>query len=179
MTSGGPGGDEIGAQLQTLGDGGGQHVEEQPIGYLLLANELLVNAPKFMTLVNDRLSARFQFMHFPLKFLAVLQRFPVQQTHFQHIANPHQHLRQIKWLADEVFRTGLQCAQFVIRLGGDDDHRKVAVRLDFLEAFHDLEPVHAGHLQIKQDQVIVVLAVKLKHRARIGGWLDANVAGPA
>ncbi|MGT2494285.1 hypothetical protein ACU4GD_36940 [Cupriavidus basilensis] len=132
MTSGGAGGDEIGAQLQALGDGGGQHVEEQPIGYLLLANELLVNAPEFMTLVNDRLSARFQFMHFPLKFLAVLQRFPVQQTHFQHIAKPASApSARSNGLLSEVFRTGLQCAQFVIRLGSDDDHRKVAVRLDF------------------------------------------------
>ena len=59
------------------------------------------------------------------------------------------------------FAPALQRAQLVIGLGGHDEHRQVAVFLDFLQPVHHLEAVHARHLEIEQDQVVAVLAVKL------------------
>ncbi len=67
----------------------------------------------------------------------------------------------------------------MIRLGGDHEDRKIAVRFDFLQAFHHLESVHAGHLKIEQDQVVAVLAVKLADLARIRRGCDGNIAGAA
>lgn len=33
------------------------------------------------------------------------------------------HLRHIKWLADKILGTGLECAKLAIRVGGNDQHR--------------------------------------------------------
>ena len=62
---------------------------------------------------------------------------------------------------------GLQRAQLVARLGGDHEDRKVAVRIVRLEAFHHLESIHAGHLQVEQDQVVAVLAMQRADLLRI------------
>ena len=67
----------------------------------------------------------------------------------------------------------LQRAQLVSRLGGDHEHRKIAVRFDFLQAFHHLESIHAGHLQIEQDQVVVVIAMQRADCMRIHRRGDA------
>ena len=87
-----------------------------------------------------------------------------------------QHLGEIEWLADEILRSGPERAQLVIRLGGDHQDGQVAVPFDFLQAFHHLESVHDGHLEIEQDQVVAVLAVKLAHRARIARGCQRHVS---
>ncbi len=50
---------------------------------------------------------------------------------------------------------------------------------DFLEAFHHLEAIHARHLQIEQDQVVAVLAMKLADRMRIHRRRNGHIAGSA
>ncbi len=64
------------------------------------------------------------------------------------------------------------------RLGGKHDDGRVGVRLVRLETFQYLESIHAGHLQIEQDQVIAVLAVERTHFLRIHRCSDAGVASP-
>src|ERR1019366_5236838 len=103
--------------------------------------------------------------------------FQVQQAHLQNIVNARPQLGQIERFADEILRPGLQRAQLVIRLRGDYEDRQVAVLFDFLQAFHHLESVHAGHLKIEQDQVVAVLEVKLADLVRISRRLDGNIAG--
>ena len=102
-----------------------------------------------------------------------LPRLEVKQAHLEHVVDARQHLGEIERLADEVLRAGLERAQLVVRLRGDDQHRQIAVRLDLLQAFHHLEAVHARHLEIEQDQVVAVLAVQLADLARVGGRRDA------
>ena len=78
-------------------------------------------------------------------------------------------------LLTKSFAPRLQRAQLVSRLGGDGQHRQVAVRFDFLQAFHHLESVHAGHLEIEQDQVVAVLAVQLADLAADPSWTRRDV----
>jgi len=89
----------------------------------------------------------------------------VQQPDLDHVVNPNQHLRYVERLADEVLRAGFQRAQLVRRLSRNDQNGKIASRFDFLQVLHDLEAVHAGHLQIEQDQVIAVHEVQLEDLA--------------
>ena len=103
----------------------------------------------------------------------------MQQAHFQHVVSARPHLGQFEWFADEILRAGLQRAQLVPRFGGDHEHRKIAFRFDFLKAFHYLESIHAGHLEIEQDQVVTVLLVKLRDLARIHCGRDGNITGAA
>jgi len=114
-----------------------------------------------------------------LQHFAVTAGRLVQQADFQHIVNPHQYFIQIERFADEVLGTALQCAQLVRRLGGDGQHRQIAFGFDFLEPFHHLESVHAGHLNIQQDQVVGIVAVKLADLARIHRGCDGHIAGIA
>ncbi len=86
---------------------------------------------------------------------------------------------QIKGFADEILRAGFQRPQFVARLGGDHEDRNVAVRFDLLQSFHHLESIHAGHLQIEQDQVVVVIAMQGADRMRIHRRGNARIAGTA
>ena len=79
-------------------------------------------------------------------------------------------------MADEILRAGGERAQLVVRLGGDHEHRKIAVRFDFLEAFHHLEAVHAGHQQIEQDQVVAILAIQLADRMGICRRRNVHIA---
>ncbi len=65
------------------------------------------------------------------------------------------------------------------RLSRDDQHRQVAVQLNFLESFHHLESIHALHLKIKQDQVIAVLKVKRTNSARVHRGCNGIITGPA
>ena len=99
------------------------------------------------------------FLHPLLQHVVCKLQRLVQEAHFQHVVNPRQHLGQRKRLADEVLGAGLEGAQLLSRLRADDQHRKVAVRCNFLESLHDLESIHAGHHQVQQDEVVRVLAV--------------------
>ena len=67
----------------------------------------------------------------------------------------------------------------MVRLRGDHEDREVTAGLDLLQALHDLEPVQAGHLQIEQNQVVVVLAVQRADLARIHRGRDGPVARPS
>ena len=77
------------------------------------------------------------------------------------------------------FAPACEGGQLVTRFGGDHEHRKVALRFDFLKAFHHLESIHAGHLEIEQDQVVAVLSVKLADLARIHRGRDGGITGAA
>jgi len=100
------------------------------------------------------------FLHRLFQHLVVILEFFVQQPHFQHVVDACLDFDQIERLADEILCAGLQRAQLVARLGGDHQDRKVAVRIVGLEAFHHLESIHAGHLQVEQDQVVAVFAMQ-------------------
>ena len=52
----------------------------------------------------------------------------------------------IKRLGDEILGSGLQRAQLMTGLGGNDEHRKIVVAFNFLECFHHLEAIEYGHL---------------------------------
>ena len=119
------------------------------------------------------------FVHTLFQYVVVFVQFLVQQAHFQHVVNARQHLGQFKRLANEIPRAGLKSAQLVARLGGDDQHRKVALRFNFLEPLHHLESVQDWHLQIEQDQVVVILEVKFADLGRISGGHDGIIAGTA
>jgi hypothetical protein len=62
-------------------------------------------------------------------------------------------------------------------LRGQRQHRQVAALFDFLQAFHDLEAVQAGHLQIQQDQVVAMLAVQRAYLFRQHGRGHIGIAG--
>jgi hypothetical protein len=82
---------------------------------------------------------------------------------------------QIERLAHEVPGAGLQRSQLVPRLRGDDQHRKVALRIVGLQRRHHLESVHPRHLQVEQDQVVVVFSVQGANLVRIGRRGDAGI----
>ncbi len=151
----------VGTRLQSLGNGVGRHVERQPLRDLALRHDLIEQLLELVILAADQLAAGLQFLH------GLLECFGVQAD-FQHVVDARHHLGEIEWLGDEIFRSGPERAQLVIRLGGDHEHRQVAALFDFLEAFHHLESVHGGHLEVEQDQVVAILAVKLAHRA----WIE-------
>lgn len=48
--------------------------------------------------------------------------------HFKQVVNARQYLNQLKWFVNEISSAGLQRAQFVARLGGDDEHRRVTTK---------------------------------------------------
>ena len=89
------------------------------------------------------------------------------------------HFDQIEWLGDKITGSCRQCAQFMVRLGGNHQDRQVAIRLDFLKFLHHLEAIHTRHLQIQQDQVIVVFLVQRAHFEWIGGGCQRNISGVA
>ena len=84
---------------------------------------------------------------------------------------------RVKRFADEILRAGCQRPQLVARLGRDHEYRKIAIGFDFLQPFHHLEAIHAGHLQIEQDQVVVVVAMQRAHGTRIRRRRHAPIAG--
>ena len=102
-----------------------------------------------------------------LEHLVLQGELPVQKSNFQHVVNPDVHLGQIERFTDEVLCAGFQRAHLVTWLSRQHDDRKVRIGTVGLERFHDLEAVHAGHVQIEQDQVIVVLAVQRANVHRI------------
>ena len=116
------------------------------------------------------------FLHSLFQHVILLvQRF-MQQAHFQHAMNSRQHITQIKRFADEILGAGPERTQLVIRLRGNHQHRKVAVRFNLLKRLHHLEAIHAGHLKIEQDQVVAVFEVQPTDLARNGRGGDDNIA---
>jgi hypothetical protein len=91
---------------------------------------------------------------------AVLGQFLVQQAYFQHVVDALVHFEQVEGLADEVARAGFERGDLEAGLGREGQHRQVAALFDFLQALHDLETVQARHLQVEQDQVVVVFAMQ-------------------
>ena len=96
----------------------------------MLSHEFIVKALDLVALAANLIAAGFHFLNFLLQHGAVILCLPMQQAYFQHVVDPRQHLGQLKRLADEIFCAGLECVQLVPRLGGDDQHRKVAVRFN-------------------------------------------------
>ena len=103
----------------------------------------------------------------------------MQEAHFQNVVDARAQFGQVEGFADEILSAGFESAQFVRRLRRNHEDRKITVLFDFLEAFHHLKSVHAGHLQIEQDQAVAALAMTLADLVRIGGGFDGSVAGDA
>ena len=103
----------------------------------------------------------------------------MQQAHFQNVVDARPQFGQVERFADEILGAGFERAQFVSRLGGDHQDRQIAVLFDFFQPFHHLEPVHAGHLEIQQDQGVTVLPVKFADGLRIGRRFDGCIASDA
>ena len=123
---------------------------------------------------ND-LAAGLQFPHGFFQRFAVVLRFEVQQPHFQNIVNARPKFGHIERLADEILGAGFERAQLVARLRGDHQDRQIAVAFDLLQPFHHLESIHAGHLEIEQDQAVTILAVKFADLRRIGRRVEREV----
>src|SRR5881394_2404173 len=114
-----------------------------------------------------RAEARFTFAQLGGALIYRLFQPFVEQPHFQHVVDARFHFENIERLADEILRACLQRLQLVRWLGGDDEHRQVALRVDRLQAFHDLEAIEPGHLQVEENKVVAVLAMQPDHRSRI------------
>ena len=110
---------------------------------------------------------------------AVLGQFAVQQAHLKHVVNALVHFEQVKRFADEVARARFKCGNLEAWLGGQGQHRQVAVLFNFFQTLHDLKAVQAGHLQVEQDQIVIVLAVQRAHLFGQHGRTDAGVADVA
>ncbi|KQV52080.1 hypothetical protein ASC93_05445 [Massilia sp. Root335] len=108
---------------------------------------------------------------------AVFARLGVQQPHLEHIADAREHLDLVERLADEILGPRFQRAQLVRGLGGDHQHRQIALAFQRPQAFEDLEPVHVRHVQVEHDDVVAVGAMQVEHGARVGHERDAGVAG--
>jgi hypothetical protein len=85
----------------------------------------------------------------------------VEEAHLEHVVDTDQHLLEVEGLADKILRSGFQGAELLRGLCGDHEDGQVTAELDFLQALHHLEAVHPGHLEVEQDQVVVVDAVEL------------------
>ncbi len=90
-----------------------------------------------------------------------------QQAHFEYVPDARPQFRKFKRFADEIPSAGLERTQVVTGLGGDHEDRKIAVPFDFFQALHYLEPIHAGHLEIQEDQAIAILAVESADLVRV------------
>ncbi len=106
----------------------------------------------------------------------ILGQLLVEQAYFQHVVDALVHLEQVEGLADEVAGAGFQRGDLEARLGGQRQHRQVAALFDLLQALHHLEAVQAGHLQVEQDQVVVVLAMQRAYLLGQHRRTDAGVA---
>ena len=115
-------------------------------------------------------------LHLPFQFIIVALQFLVQQAHFEHVADARPDFDQIEGLADEIPRARLQGAHLVAGLRGDHEDRQVGVGSVGLETCDDLESVHAGHLQVEQDQVVGVFTMQRADLLRIHGRGNARVA---
>ena len=64
-------------------------------------------------------------------------------------------------------------------IGGEGQDREIASRLrfDLLEPLHDLKSIQPGHLEIKQNQGIAILAVQFAYLMRIARESDGGVPG--
>src|SRR5665647_612086 len=103
----------------------------------------------------------------------------VQQAHFQHVVDAPLDFDLVKRFGYEIFRAGGQRPQLVARLGRDREDWRITLGFDVLQAFHHLETIHAGHLQIEQNQVVVVGAMQRAdgmriHRGRMTSTMDPH-----
>src|SRR3954464_845018 len=62
---------------------------------------------------------------------------------------------------------------------GDEEAGKIGALLHFLEILPALESIHVRHLEIEDDQVVTVLAVKLQDLAWIHRRCDGYISGGA
>src|ERR1700694_2291428 len=92
----------------------------------------------------------------PRDLIVMFLRFQMDQADFEHVVNSEQDFFEINWFTDKILRPGSQRAQLVIWLGGNHEDRQIPACFNFLQVVHDLETVHAGHLEIEQDQVVAV-----------------------
>ncbi len=102
---------------------------------------------------------------------------PVEPADLEQVAHAQQHLRELERRADEIPRAALQGGQLVAGLGRDREDGDVAVGFDLLQAGHHLEPVQPRHLQVEQDQVVMVPPMQFADLVGVTGRGDANVAG--
>ena len=82
-----------------------------------------------------------------------------------------------KGLLTKSLAPGLQGPQFVTGLCGDHQDGQVIVRIAGLQRFDHLESIHAGHLQVEQDQVVAVLAMQCADLLRIHRRGKVGVTG--
>ena len=76
----------------------------------------------------------------------------MEEADFDDVVDAEEDFGEFEGFADEVFGAGFEGADFVVGLGSDDEDGKVAVGFDGFEFGHDFEAVHAGHLQVEQDE---------------------------
>jgi hypothetical protein len=110
-----------------------------------------------------------------VKFLSL----QTQQSHLQQVLHPCQNLGDVERFAQKIQSTDLQCPQFFIGLGGDDQNRQDAVTLYAFEALHYLKTVHLWHIQVQKDQVVSVLSMQIQHLGRILCGGDGGIARAA
>ena len=60
-------------------------------------------------------------------------------------------------------------------LGRNHQYRQVPVRFNFLQPFQHLEAIHTGHLKIKENQIIPVLAIEIGHLVWIHGGRNVGI----
>ena len=111
--------------------------------------------------------------------LALVARLFVQQADFQQVVNPPEHLLRVERFADEILGAAFQRAQPVDGIDGNGQYREIASRFQFdlLEALHDLKTIQPGHLEIKQNQGIAILAMQLAYVTRVARECDGRVPG--
>ena len=67
----------------------------------------------------------------------------------------------------------------MVVLGGIGQDGQVAFLFDFFQALHDLETVELRHLQVKQDEVVAMLAVQGANLLRQHGGRHIGISGVA
>jgi hypothetical protein len=103
----------------------------------------------------------------------------VEEADLEHVVDSEQHLGEVKGLAHEVAGAGLQRAQLVIGLRGDDEHRQPGPPLEVFQVLHDLEAVHDRHVEVEQDERVAVCEVQLADPSGVCRGGDRGVARPA
>ena len=79
--------------------------------------------------------------------------------------------------AEIDYKEDLQGAQFVARLYRQHYNWQIRIGNVGLEAFHHLEAIHAGHLQVEQDNVVAVKPMQYADFHRIHGRTYLGIAG--
>ena len=101
----------------------------------------------------------------------------VQEAHFEHVVDARLELDQVKRFGNEIPRARRQGTHLLVALGGDHQDRQVPVTLHLLQRLHHLKTIHAGHMQVKQNQIVGVCTMQVTHGKRVLGGCEAGVAG--